>query len=528
MERLMISDLAVLVKGQGRSNSSWITVIPRANCHSPVSFEKRQVNFCFKLSSANLSRTDGFSHFLEKRSGRYPEPETTLSMLPADQTRSTVPHIRRISLWSIWAIKHYVMKLGSTSCRKAARHAWTKYTTNQHALMLSRTGILSLTGSFDFGNYQIVDRKGNSESSPLCQSLVITTVSMFRSQSGKQPSSTRWKFTIANLRPPSRIDESSHVVAASSSPRGHDRRHYLFYTKVSILLYYLRINPERWFRYSTIAALVLSVVYTPAFMCGIAFSCQPVKKAYDPLIPGKCLNITPAFLAASIGNPIDLIVLIIPIPVVIKLQANLWTKSILASIFFVSSCTIIVSAVRLKATVTFQHTPDWSWETITALSLAIVEYNLSVVCGSVWSCAPSAGGTSLGSLAPPDIGVRRTHRLASTSTVDPVGRIPEAQAVGWRGRSLFTNDDDEEFKSLSTELVRVDGTCTGTIGRNDMSERDGAVDEVLAAERERWRSYGDMKNSGASAETTRSSLRNTLPTAREENSILKIVSLDVR
>ncbi|KAL8765142.1 MAG: hypothetical protein Q9209_007690 [Squamulea sp. 1 TL-2023] len=109
---------------------------------------------------------------------------------------------------------------------------------------------------------------------------------------------------------------------------------------------------------------------------------KPVEKAYNSFVTGKCINLTPYFMISAVGNPIlDLIAIVIPIPMLVRLHVNKRTKDILTSVFFISSCTITVSAVRVWATTLFQHVPgflpvaDSSWEIITALNLAVVEQN---------------------------------------------------------------------------------------------------------------------------------------------------------
>lgn len=291
-------------------------------------------------------------------------------------------------------------------------------------------------------------------------------------------------------------------------------------------------------------------------MCLIAFSCQPVEKAYNFSLPGKCLNLVPYFMISAIGNPIlDLIVMIIPIPMIVHLHVNKQTKLILASILFVSSCTIIISAVRVWATTLFQHVPDFSpvsdgpCETITALNLAVVEHNLCVICGSVLVLRPFCRrhlpwlvgrtrpsepvGASPGLHFDGPSGPRsRNHYRTKVSTIGGSSSTKTRKRGLWEGLgdTLFTNDDEEDFESLrDTELDRVEGMGTVTTGdRHQRNGPDGAVDEGLAAERKRWNSYKEMDSDGKSAETSISNSGNTQPAGQGNIGILKTVSLDVR
>ncbi|CAO1604632.1 hypothetical protein XANCAGTX0491_008176 [Xanthoria calcicola] len=73
---------------------------------------------------------------------------------------------------------------------------------------------------------------------------------------------------------------------------------------------------------------------------------------------------------------------------IVKLQVNLRTKTLLGGILFISSCTIIISAVRIWSTFKLQGNPDLLWESVTSSALGMAEINLSVICGSILVLRP--------------------------------------------------------------------------------------------------------------------------------------------
>lgn len=65
--------------------------------------------------------------------------------------------------------------------------------------------------------------------------------------------------------------------------------------KISILLMYYRIFPLPSFR---IAAWILStttIIWAMTCWLLLLFQCIPIKRAWDPLVPGKCINIRGIF-----------------------------------------------------------------------------------------------------------------------------------------------------------------------------------------------------------------------------------------
>ncbi|KAL8848322.1 MAG: hypothetical protein Q9221_006625 [Calogaya cf. arnoldii] len=256
-------------------------------------------------------------------------------------------------------------------------------------------------------------------------------------------------------------------------------------------------------------------------------------------------------MVTVIANPmLDLIVMVIPIPMIVHLHVNKQTKLVLATIFFVSSCTIIISAVRVWATTLYQDAPEFlpvpnqSWDTVTALNLAVVEINLCVVCGSVLVLRPFCRrhlpwivgrtrpsepvGASPGLQFDGPSGPRsRHHYRTKVSTIGGSSSTKPRKRGAWDGLgdTLFMNDDEEDFKSLrDTELDRVDDVD----GRRQRSEYNKTVNEGLAAEREKWNSHKIGDDDGTSAGTTSSTLQNTRSAGPGDIGILKTVSLDVR
>jgi hypothetical protein len=106
--------------------------------------------------------------------------------------------------------------------------------------------------------------------------------------------------------------------------------------KQSALFFYSRVfhTHSRAFQISIyvghglVAAWILFIV--PISTC----QCTPVSKAWDPSVPGSCLETFSWYLASAIFDAVlDLFVLLLPIPVLFRLQMKTSRKWMVAGAF---------------------------------------------------------------------------------------------------------------------------------------------------------------------------------------------------
>ncbi|KAL8866015.1 MAG: hypothetical protein Q9174_006552, partial [Haloplaca sp. 1 TL-2023] len=109
-------------------------------------------------------------------------------------------------------------------------------------------------------------------------------------------------------------------------------------SKWSICLLYKRLFPLRLFRIATY--LIMFFVFAWGVLAGTvtwAF-CTPIAYGWDSSIPNaRCANRSAGFLAVGIIDPVtDLFILLLPLPVIYKLQMPQYKKWSLAFIFSVA------------------------------------------------------------------------------------------------------------------------------------------------------------------------------------------------
>ena len=105
-------------------------------------------------------------------------------------------------------------------------------------------------------------------------------------------------------------------------------------TKMSILLLYLRIFIQRWFRIICHILLVIIASYMVAALFASIFQCTPVARAWDKSIAGSCISITNNWYAnAGFSIATDLMILALPMYPIYRSKMALKRKIALMIVF---------------------------------------------------------------------------------------------------------------------------------------------------------------------------------------------------
>ena len=155
--------------------------------------------------------------------------------------------------------------------------------------------------------------------------------------------------------------------------------------KCCILLLYLRLfNVVRWFRLASWGLLTIVAMYCTASIMATIFQCSPVIRAFDKDTPGTCID-TAKFWFANAGFSIatDIMILLLPMPLVWKLEVPVTQKVALVAVFTVGIFAVFTSCMRVTTLDLFATSPDNTYN-IENVMWTIIEPNVAVVC----SCLP--------------------------------------------------------------------------------------------------------------------------------------------
>ncbi|PHH66557.1 hypothetical protein CDD81_7032 [Ophiocordyceps australis] len=159
--------------------------------------------------------------------------------------------------------------------------------------------------------------------------------------------------------------------------------------KVALLISYLRLlkgTDQRAYRQLVWATIVFVLLAHVGCSLSLVFACSPVAKSWQPALAGTCLPPGPSFTAyAAVTIASDIIVALLPIPVLLKLNVRLEKKLGLIGIFMLGLFTTVCSILRYLQINRIQYGDGNS----TMLVLwGVIEFNVGNMVSSLPFLAP--------------------------------------------------------------------------------------------------------------------------------------------
>ncbi|KAH8667082.1 hypothetical protein BX600DRAFT_436449 [Xylariales sp. PMI_506] len=122
-----------------------------------------------------------------------------------------------------------------------------------------------------------------------------------------------------------------------------------------------------------------------------AFSCIPIQAVWDHTIQGTCEPLSPHTMStiSSAGNIItDVIILVLPIPMVMKLKTSSAQKWTLVGLFSLGFFTCIISSLRL---ILVPSETDFTFDGIQITTWSTAEQASGLLCAAIPTLRPLAG-----------------------------------------------------------------------------------------------------------------------------------------
>ncbi|EAW07822.1 uncharacterized protein ACLA_025390 [Aspergillus clavatus NRRL 1] len=119
--------------------------------------------------------------------------------------------------------------------------------------------------------------------------------------------------------------------------------------------------------------------------------CTPLRKLWEPSVQGHCLNINAWFRYSRIVNiASDVVMLVLPIPHVVRLQSTIRLKVGLLITFLLGSVGLIAGLIALFAVSTTNAVSDNTWSAALLLIWTMVELGMYLVASCLISYQPLA------------------------------------------------------------------------------------------------------------------------------------------
>ncbi|KAL3458989.1 hypothetical protein BJX64DRAFT_208496 [Aspergillus heterothallicus] len=149
-----------------------------------------------------------------------------------------------------------------------------------------------------------------------------------------------------------------------------------------IMLYYRLLNPLRPYRWLLWFIAIIITSYTIALVCALVFACNPIERAWNAAIAGSCIFRPAVYLATAITNTVsDVVLLVLPIPAVLRLHLRMVQKIGVICIFGVGCLTIVTSVLRLATLWPLVAGPDPTYKLGLASVFINIEANFIIICG---------------------------------------------------------------------------------------------------------------------------------------------------
>ncbi|KAJ6078813.1 hypothetical protein N7467_008566 [Penicillium canescens] len=159
----------------------------------------------------------------------------------------------------------------------------------------------------------------------------------------------------------------------------------LAFTKFSILFQYLRIFPGRSFRFACYIMMAIVATYSTWAIISGYVNCVPVAKFWNHDLPGSCLSFEAVwFFNASMNIATDVSLLLLPMPLLSKLQLPRMQKLALMGVFAIGILVVITSILRLSSLRQVAKSTDTSYSNVGAAYWTAAECNVAIIC----SCLP--------------------------------------------------------------------------------------------------------------------------------------------
>ncbi|KAK1633460.1 CFEM domain-containing protein [Colletotrichum phormii] len=226
-------------------------------------------------------------------------------------------------------------------------------------------------------------------------------------------------------------------------------------TKISVLFFYLRIFPNKSFRWATYATMIYIIISTTVVLFMQIFQCIPFDYNWlgwkGDFGPHHCLDINAlAFVAGGLSISHDLIILALPLPLLWHLNTSKRSKMGILFMFSLGIFVLITSCIRLRYIVSFTRSLNPTWDFTDPLIWSGLEASVSmiVVCLPAlrmllkrgWPKMFSTIGTADANSAP---------KKASNASSRMTYAIKSAEDGDGDGDDNAMNDGDEEIADVN-------------------------------------------------------------------------------
>ncbi|KAK0661329.1 hypothetical protein DIS24_g2528 [Lasiodiplodia hormozganensis] len=159
--------------------------------------------------------------------------------------------------------------------------------------------------------------------------------------------------------------------------------------KISICCFYLRIFPDRRFRIYVYIVIFFCASYAITFVTAVSLQCKPINlawKHWDGEHHGSCISMNALGWSSAAANiALDIVVITLPLPQVLKLVLSARKKFHVMCMFSVGLFVTVVSMLRLKWMIQFANSQNVTWDYVPIGYWSTIEVHAGILC----ACLPA-------------------------------------------------------------------------------------------------------------------------------------------
>ncbi|KAI9750249.1 MAG: hypothetical protein M1815_001901 [Lichina confinis] len=155
--------------------------------------------------------------------------------------------------------------------------------------------------------------------------------------------------------------------------------------KACILMFYHRTFVSHGFRRTVWGMAAFILLYFVPFTTAAIFQCRPLRLAWNKTLDGVCIDYVAYFKAASIVNLVtDVLLLVMPLPVVWRLNITPRQKIAVTGIFTLGGFVCVVAGLRIPYVLKISFGGNPTMNSVEGFIWTNVEVAMSIVC----ACLP--------------------------------------------------------------------------------------------------------------------------------------------
>ncbi|KAJ1323167.1 alpha-methylacyl-CoA racemase [Microdochium nivale] len=156
--------------------------------------------------------------------------------------------------------------------------------------------------------------------------------------------------------------------------------------KLVLCIFYYRLSPITWYRHAISATAIITITTFAAVWFSVQFACKPIEAAWNlRLYTGSnCIDRPPVYmLQAVMGGVTDIMLMVLPLPIILKLQMS-WKHKVAVIIWFGTGLLTLGAALaRLVILVPSLKNADTTYVLAQGTLWLVVEANLIIICGAL-------------------------------------------------------------------------------------------------------------------------------------------------